>query len=81
MLTAVGSEGNRLRVPTGTGNDARRLKDLAAMEFVERKADTAVLGPPGVVKPHIAVALSMIACRAGHSIHYAVKPPGFVEGS
>lgn len=52
------------------GVDARRLKDLAAMEFVERKANVALLGPPGVGKTHIAVALAVTACRAGHSIYY-----------
>ena len=52
------------------GIDARRLKDLAAMEFVERKANVALLGPPGVGKTHIAVALAVTACRAGHSIYY-----------
>ncbi|MGF0225293.1 IS21-like element helper ATPase IstB [Dietzia natronolimnaea] len=52
------------------GVDARRLKDLAAMEFVERKANIALLGPPGVGKTHIAVALAVTACRAGHSIYY-----------
>ncbi|MBP0588041.1 ATP-binding protein, partial [Mycobacterium tuberculosis] len=44
------------------GVDARRLKDLAAMEFVERKANIALLGPPGVGKTHIAVALAVTAC-------------------
>lgn len=52
------------------GVDARRLKDLAAVEFVERKANVALLGPPGVGKTHIAVALAVTACRAGHSIYY-----------
>jgi len=52
------------------GIDARRLKDLAAMEFVERKANVALLGPPGVGKTHIAVALAVTACRVGHSIYY-----------
>nr|WP_313311838.1 IS21-like element helper ATPase IstB [Dietzia maris] len=52
------------------GVDARRLKDLAAMEFVERKANVALLGPPGGGKTHIAVALAVTACRAGHSIYY-----------
>jgi len=46
------------------------LKDLAAMEFAERKANIALLGPPGVGKTHIAVALAVTACRAGHSIYY-----------
>ncbi|MEU9175249.1 IS21-like element helper ATPase IstB [Streptomyces sp. NPDC048420] len=48
--------------------DPRKVKDLATLSFVETKANAALLGPPGVGKTHIAVALA--ACRAGYSIYF-----------
>nr|WP_281291412.1 ATP-binding protein [Streptomyces botrytidirepellens] len=50
--------------------DPRRVKDLATLSFVEAKANAALLGPPGVGKTHIAVALAVAACRAGYSIYF-----------
>src|SRR4029453_15922447 len=35
--------------------DARKVRDLAALEFVEHKANVAFLGPPGVGKTMLAV--------------------------
>jgi DNA replication protein DnaC len=49
--------------------DPRKVKDLATLSFVEAKANAALLGPPGVGKTHIAVALAVAACRAGYSIY------------
>ncbi|MFE9859043.1 IS21-like element helper ATPase IstB [Streptomyces sp. NPDC005780] len=48
--------------------DPRKVKDLATLSFVE--ANAALLGPPGVGKTHIAVALAVAACRAGYSIYF-----------
>ncbi|MGW1507087.1 IS21-like element helper ATPase IstB [Streptomyces mirabilis] len=50
--------------------DPRKVKDLATLSFVEAKANAALLGPPGVGKSHIAVALAVAACRAGYSIYF-----------
>nr|WP_244217244.1 ATP-binding protein [Streptomyces carpinensis] len=50
--------------------DPRKVKDLATLSFVEAKANAALLGPPGVGKTHIAVALAVGACRAGYSIYF-----------
>jgi DNA replication protein DnaC len=50
--------------------DPRKVKDLASLCFVEEKANVALLGPPGVGKTHIAVALAVAACRAGYSIYF-----------
>jgi DNA replication protein DnaC len=50
--------------------DPRKIKDLATLSFVEAKANVALLGPPGVGKTHIAVALAVAACRAGYSIYF-----------
>ncbi|MDQ0780038.1 hypothetical protein QF026_008504 [Streptomyces aurantiacus] len=38
--------------------------------FVEAKANAALLGPPGVGKTHIAIALAVAACRAACSIYF-----------
>ncbi|MFG2149634.1 IS21-like element helper ATPase IstB [Streptomyces sp. NPDC048696] len=50
--------------------EPRKVKDLATLAFVEAKANAALLGPPGVGKTHIAVALAVAACRAGYSIYF-----------
>jgi DNA replication protein DnaC len=50
--------------------DPRKVKDLATLSFVEDKANVALLGPPGVGKTHIAVALAVAACRASYSIYF-----------
>ncbi|MFB6716855.1 MULTISPECIES: IS21-like element helper ATPase IstB [unclassified Streptomyces] len=50
--------------------DPRKVKDLATLSFVEAKANADLLGPPGVGKTHIAVALAVAACRAGYSIYF-----------
>ncbi|CAA19605.1 MULTISPECIES: IS21-like element helper ATPase IstB [Streptomyces] len=50
--------------------DPRKVKDLATLSFIEDKANVALLGPPGVGKTHIAVALAVAACRAGYSIYF-----------
>ncbi|MFI7643532.1 IS21-like element helper ATPase IstB [Nonomuraea sp. NPDC049400] len=50
--------------------DPRKVKDLATLAFVEAKANAALLGPPGVGKTHIAVALAVAACRAGYSVYF-----------
>jgi len=50
--------------------EPRKVKDLATLSFVEAKANAALLGPPGVGKTHLAVALAVAACRAGYSIYF-----------
>lgn len=50
--------------------EPRRIKDLASLEFIEARSNIALLGPPGVGKTHVAVALAVAACQAGHSIYF-----------
>jgi DNA replication protein DnaC len=50
--------------------DPRKIRDLAGLGFVAAKANIALLGPPGVGKTHLAVALAVAACQAGYSIYF-----------
>ena len=52
------------------GLDARKVRDLATLEFVRAKSNVALLGPPGVGKTMLAVALAVGACQAGLSIYF-----------
>jgi len=40
------------------------------LEFVSAKSNIALLGPPGVGKTMLAVALAVTACQAGFSIYF-----------
>ena len=51
-------------------HDPRKIRDLATLAFAEAKANVALLGPPGVGKTHIAVALAVTACRAGYTVYF-----------
>lgn len=50
--------------------DARKVKDLAALAFVEGRANVCFLGPPGVGKTMLAVGLAIAACQAGYSVYF-----------
>src|SRR3990172_2804883 len=48
--------------------DRRQVRELAGMSFVERAHNIIVLGPPGVGKTHLAIALGIKAVEAGYSV-------------
>ena len=48
--------------------DRRKVRELAGMSFVERAHNVVILGPPGVGKTHLAVALGVKAVEAGYSV-------------
>ncbi len=48
--------------------DRRQVRELAGLSFVERAHNVVVLGPPGVGKTHLAIALGVKAVEAGYSV-------------
>ncbi len=48
--------------------DRRQVRELAGLSFVERAHNVVILGPPGVGKTHLAVALGVMAVEAGYSV-------------
>ena len=48
--------------------DRRQVRELAGLAFVERAHNVILLGPPGVGKTHLAIALGVKAVQAGYSV-------------
>jgi DNA replication protein DnaC len=48
--------------------DRKVIRELAGLSFVDRADNVVLLGPPGVGKTHLAVALGMKALEAGHRV-------------
>ena len=52
------------------GLDRQRVMSLFDLTFIRQKGNVIFLGPPGVGKTHLAVALALKACQAGMSIYF-----------
>jgi DNA replication protein DnaC len=50
--------------------DRARVMDLAALNFLQRKENIILLGPPGVGKTHLGIALAICACQQGASVYF-----------
>jgi DNA replication protein DnaC len=50
--------------------DRQRVLSLFDLTFLERRENVVFLGPPGVGKTHLAVALAVKPCQAGQSIYF-----------
>lgn len=50
--------------------DRRQVRELAGLSFVARGHNVVILGPPGVGKTHLAVALGVLAVEAGYSVQF-----------
>lgn len=48
----------------------KQLRELAAGAYLGRHENVLLLGPPGVGKSHLAVALGLEACRARHRVRF-----------
>jgi DNA replication protein DnaC len=52
------------------GINRQQVVSLFDLTFIERKENIIILGPPGVGKTHLAVALAVKAAQAGQTIHF-----------
>ena len=52
------------------GLDRNRILTLAELGFIDRHQSVHFLGPPGVGKSHLALALGMEAIKAGKTVYY-----------
>jgi len=55
--------------------DKKRIKELAACRFIANGENVILLGPPGVGKTHLAVALGGKAVTAGYRTHFTQAMP------
>ena len=52
------------------GINRQQIMNLFDLSFLDRRENILFLGPPGVGKTHLAVALTVKACQSGRSIHF-----------
>src|SRR5690606_2286693 len=53
-----------------TSVDRKTLLDLARLGFIERRENLVLVGPPGVGKTHLSVALGFEAVNAGYRVSF-----------
>lgn len=51
--------------------DRRQVRELAGTSFIERAHNVVILGPPGVGKTHLSIALAVKAVEAGYSVRFS----------
>ena len=48
--------------------DKRKVEELFTLQFIDRRENVLFLGPPGVGKTHLAIALGVRACYQGYRV-------------
>lgn len=53
--------------------DRKQIRDLLTLRFLSEGTNVVLLGPPGVGKTHLAVAIGMAACQSGHTAYFTTS--------
>lgn len=56
-----------------TGVSKKQIEDLSSLSFIERKENLIMLGPSGVGKTHLAIAIGLAAIAKGYSVKFATS--------
>jgi DNA replication protein DnaC len=68
QIRGVEARLRQARFPWVKTLDRRQVRELAGLSFVERGQNIVLLGPPGVGKTHLAIAVGVKAVEAGYSV-------------